>query len=136
MDASNIVPASLLTVREAAAWLTVSTRTLFSLTAGGELPAVRLGRSVRYRLEDLESFVPRLSPGGARRPQGAAGLQHGVRSVRGDGSRGTARRTVFPLRFAGPSRYLFTQRVKTVRQPVRLHVYQVVPGVLHAGGFQ
>ncbi|MGZ0174306.1 MAG: helix-turn-helix domain-containing protein [Planctomycetales bacterium] len=47
----------LLTVREAADVLRVSERTLWSLTSSGELPAVRVGRSVRYCQNDLASWI-------------------------------------------------------------------------------
>jgi excisionase family DNA binding protein len=47
----------LLRPREAAQWLKISERTLWSLTQRGELPAVRIGRSVRYDLTDLVAFV-------------------------------------------------------------------------------
>lgn len=47
----------LLRPREAAAWLKISERSLWSLTQRGELPAVRIGRSVRYELSDLVAFV-------------------------------------------------------------------------------
>ena len=47
----------LLKPREAASILGISPRKLWSLTAGGELSAVRIGRAVRYGLPDLESFV-------------------------------------------------------------------------------
>lgn len=51
-------PKLLLTPREAAQTLGVSTRTLFTWTASGQLPAVRLGaRSVRYSLADLHAFI-------------------------------------------------------------------------------
>lgn len=55
----------LLTAREAAAALAISTRTLWSLTARGDLPAVRIGRAVRYDLVDLRSFVEKQKKGGA-----------------------------------------------------------------------
>lgn len=47
----------LLRPREAAEWLKISDRTLWSLTQRGELPAVRIGRSVRYDLADLMAFI-------------------------------------------------------------------------------
>lgn len=47
----------LLKPREAASILGISPRKLWSLTAGGELSAVRIGRAVRYGMADLESFV-------------------------------------------------------------------------------
>ncbi|HEX4150344.1 MAG TPA: helix-turn-helix domain-containing protein [Pirellulales bacterium] len=56
----------LLTAREAADHLRISQRTLFTLTARGEIPAVRIGRAVRYRAADLTSYVERLVQGGAQ----------------------------------------------------------------------
>lgn len=47
----------LLTVREAADVLRVSERTLWSLTNSGELPSVRVGRSVRYDQNDLADWI-------------------------------------------------------------------------------
>lgn len=47
----------LLTVRETADVLRVSERTLWSLTNSGELPAVRVGRSVRYDQNDLAAWI-------------------------------------------------------------------------------
>ena len=51
------ISSELLRPREAADWLKISERTLWSLTQRGELPAVRIGRSVRYELADLIQFV-------------------------------------------------------------------------------
>ena len=48
---------TLLSPREAALRLSVSTRTLWTWTARGWLPAVRIGRLVRYRPADLERFA-------------------------------------------------------------------------------
>ena len=48
----------LLTAREAARAMSISERTLWSLTSPrGEIPAVRLGSAVRYALADLEAWV-------------------------------------------------------------------------------
>lgn len=47
----------LLRPREAAEWLKISERSLWSLTQRGDLPAVRIGRSVRYDLADLNTYV-------------------------------------------------------------------------------
>ena len=48
----------LLSVREAAYQLGVSPRHLFSLTAPrGPIPAIRLGKRVMYRPQDLEAFL-------------------------------------------------------------------------------
>ena len=47
----------LLTPREAAKALSVCERTLFGLTKAGELPVVRIGRAVRYSLDDLKAWI-------------------------------------------------------------------------------
>jgi len=51
-------PKLLLTARETADALRISPRKLWPLTAPrGSLPAIRIGRRVLYRLEDLEEFL-------------------------------------------------------------------------------
>ncbi len=45
---------------EAAALLTISPRTLWTLTSEGKIPAVRLGRSVRYDVRDLEHAIEKM----------------------------------------------------------------------------
>jgi excisionase family DNA binding protein len=47
----------LLSPREAAKALSVCEKTLYTLTRRGEIPAVRFGRSVRYSLEDLRTWI-------------------------------------------------------------------------------
>jgi len=47
----------LVTPREAARALSICEKTLWSLTKRGELPAVKIGRSVRYNLADLQLLV-------------------------------------------------------------------------------
>ena len=47
----------LLTPREAAETLAISPRTLWTRTNCGELPCVRIGRSVRYRPESLRDWL-------------------------------------------------------------------------------
>jgi excisionase family DNA binding protein len=49
--------ALLLTAPEAAKALAISPRTLWSLTQRGDIPCVRIGRSVRYDLEDLRAWI-------------------------------------------------------------------------------
>lgn len=50
--------ALLLTPRDAAKLLAVSSRTLWSLTIPrGRLRSVRIGRSVRYDVRDLETWI-------------------------------------------------------------------------------
>ena len=51
----------LLTARQAAKVLSISERTLFSVTKSGELPAVRIGRSVRYSVDALREYIRRSS---------------------------------------------------------------------------
>lgn len=43
--------------RAAAAELAISSRKLWQLTASGEVPHVRIGRAVRYSLDDLREWV-------------------------------------------------------------------------------
>jgi excisionase family DNA binding protein len=50
----------LLSVKEAASALGISTRHLFTLTRPrGPIPAVHLGRRIFYRPQDLEAFLQR-----------------------------------------------------------------------------
>lgn len=50
-------PARLLTVEDAAGFLSVSRSRLYELIAAGELSSVSIGRSRRVSLGDLEEFV-------------------------------------------------------------------------------
>jgi len=54
---TNNTPALLLTPRDAARALAISPRKLWAMTASGEIPCVRLGRSVRYHPASLEKFI-------------------------------------------------------------------------------
>ncbi len=63
-------PPLLLTCQQAADALAISTRTLWELTKRGEVPCVRLGRAVRYAVQDLSEYVERLR---AERGQGGEG---------------------------------------------------------------
>lgn len=47
----------LLRPREAAQWLKISERSLWTLTQRGDVNAIRIGRSVRYTISDLVAFV-------------------------------------------------------------------------------
>ena len=47
----------LLTAAEVADDLRVSTMTVYRLIRRGELPAVRVGRNYRVRVEDLETYL-------------------------------------------------------------------------------
>jgi excisionase family DNA binding protein len=48
---------SLLNRREAAAFLRISERTLFTLTASGAIPSVRIGARVLYSVKSLREFI-------------------------------------------------------------------------------
>ena len=63
---ANPTPKLLLSSREAARLLSVSPRTLWACTKPrGELPSVRIGRSVRYHVADLERWIEKQKEGGA-----------------------------------------------------------------------
>ncbi len=71
MESANILPQlrgdtaprMLLTAREAARVLAISPRTLWSHTKTGQIPAVRIGRSVRYAVTDLQAWIDRCKTG-------------------------------------------------------------------------
>lgn len=55
-------PAVLLRVRDAARSLSIGERLLWSLTARGEIPCVRiLRRCVRYRVDDLTAWAAKVA---------------------------------------------------------------------------
>jgi excisionase family DNA binding protein len=60
-------PALLLTPQEAAEALAISPRKLWGMTASGEIPCVRLGRSVRYPVNDLQRWIDHQTKGGESR---------------------------------------------------------------------
>jgi excisionase family DNA binding protein len=47
----------LLSVREASAWLNISPGTLYVWAAEGRIPVQRVGRCLRFRIEDLEAWL-------------------------------------------------------------------------------
>ena len=47
----------LLSAREAAKALFVCEKTLWTLTKKGEIPVVRIGRAVRYSVDDLREWI-------------------------------------------------------------------------------
>ena len=47
---------------EAAKTLAISPRKLWELTDSGEIPCIRIGRAVRYSLEDLRAWVQSQQP--------------------------------------------------------------------------
>lgn len=58
-DQQKTKPVRLLKPSEAALFLAVSERTVKRLAARGELPHVRVGRSMRFVMEDLLAYVAR-----------------------------------------------------------------------------
>ncbi len=56
-DGSLPVPVLLLAPRDAAAALAISERTLWDLTAQGEILVVRVGRCVRYSVATLREWI-------------------------------------------------------------------------------
>jgi excisionase family DNA binding protein len=56
----------LATRSEVAAYIRMSTRYVLSETTAGRLPAVKLGRSVRYRRADVDRWLTRHLTAGAR----------------------------------------------------------------------
>ncbi len=62
----------LLTAREAAKFLGLSERTIWEISGPrGDLPAIRLGRSVRYSRADLADYIQRHQIGSTCRDGGA-----------------------------------------------------------------
>jgi excisionase family DNA binding protein len=58
MDESNDPTTTrFLTVREVAAALRVSNMTVYRLVSAGDLPAVRVGRSVRLRADEVDQYL-------------------------------------------------------------------------------
>lgn len=51
------ITAKLVNVQDAAKYLCISQRTLWTLTKSNKLPVIKIGRAVRYDLQDLEAFV-------------------------------------------------------------------------------
>jgi len=60
------VPALALKPAQAAAAIGVSPRKLWSLTAGGEVPHVRLGKSVVYPVDQLRAWLADQAEGSVR----------------------------------------------------------------------
>lgn len=48
----------------AAGMLSISERSLWSRQASGEIPSVRIGRSVRFDIRDLVAFIDQKKKGG------------------------------------------------------------------------
>lgn len=51
----------LVDAREAARMLSISPRKLWSLTKAGAVPSMKVGRVVRYRIDDLDAWTKRMT---------------------------------------------------------------------------
>jgi excisionase family DNA binding protein len=51
------LPTAVLDVHEAAAYLAVKEATVYELVRAGELPHTRVGRSLRFRVADLDRYL-------------------------------------------------------------------------------
>ncbi len=58
-NCSENLPTRLLTGKDVAHLLRISPSQAYKIMRRGELPAVRIGRSIRVKPEDLESFIAR-----------------------------------------------------------------------------
>jgi excisionase family DNA binding protein len=58
------LPPLLLRPQEAAEVLGISSRKLWGMTASGEIPCIRLGRCVRYSVDDLRLWIDAQKEGG------------------------------------------------------------------------
>ncbi len=57
MDRETSARSDFLTVAEVAGTLRVSTMTVYRLIKAGELPAVRVGKSYRLAVDDVDRFI-------------------------------------------------------------------------------
>ncbi|MCX5391546.1 helix-turn-helix domain-containing protein [Streptomyces sp. NBC_00094] len=53
---------AMFTAEDAAAYLSLGRSTVYELMAAGDLPYVKVGRSRRIRLTELDAFVAQLKP--------------------------------------------------------------------------
>lgn len=66
-SSSSTTPALLLTPRQAAEALAISPRKLWAMTASGEIPHCRIGKCVRYPVDDLQRWIDAQTKGGNTR---------------------------------------------------------------------
>ena len=57
-------PALLLTPKQAAEALAISPRKLWAMQASGEMKHLKIGRSVRYSVRDIEEWIDKNTKGG------------------------------------------------------------------------
>ena len=56
-DSLATIEPLLLTAKQAAKALNISERTLWALSASGEIPKLKIGKSVRYSVADLKKWI-------------------------------------------------------------------------------
>lgn len=61
---SSHPPQILMKPKEAAKFLAISEKTLWNLRKRGEIPYLKIGRSVRYPVDDLRRWISRRRKGG------------------------------------------------------------------------
>lgn len=64
MNISQTNICRLLTSKQCAEYLAISERKLWAMSKNGTIPAVRLGRAVRYDRQDLDDFIAMAKRGG------------------------------------------------------------------------
>ena len=57
IETPETIQPALMNIKCASRYLAISERKLWSMTKAGTLPAVRLGRAVRYDRRDLDDFI-------------------------------------------------------------------------------
>jgi excisionase family DNA binding protein len=62
----NNAQPKLLSVKEVAEMLSISRRTVWSMTNAGEIPCVRIRKRVLYRLDHVQGFIENKTKGGKR----------------------------------------------------------------------
>ena len=58
--------AEVMTVSEVAEYLRVNPQTVYRKAKAGEIPAVRIGRAIRFRKTELDAWLKELSHGFAK----------------------------------------------------------------------
>lgn len=61
MSTATVAIEQLLTVKDVATLLKLSTRFVYGLEASGALPCIRLGTAVRFRPEDVRAYIDSLA---------------------------------------------------------------------------
>ena len=53
----SVIISKLMKIKQAAEYLCISERKLWDLQKSGRIPAVRIGRAVRFDRDDLDAFI-------------------------------------------------------------------------------